>query len=630
MDKGEYKIRSQEILSMISQGRYADAVKIADTIDWRKVRNNRMLCTISDLYKINRRLEESKDILLMAYERNPGARDILFSLSELCLKLGDVVAGMEYFKQFVNVAPHDTGRYILQYKLYEAEGVSAEERIAVLEELKEHEYVEKWAYELAVLYNRVGLTTECIEEVDEMFIYFGEGRYVMKALELKMLHEPLSPEQQAKYDLYRSGQNGRLNPRILEEEHIDRSYKQEEPRPVNSKTREFYTNPIEVQKVREVVEKNSQNNGFEEFQVRTPDVANKYNTINLQQALAESMNQIMSQPEEPAQGTDTMYDTMQDSGMYEAQTDTGALYGTQQTDAMYVPQDTAAMYDPVQNPQPQSAISMLQQAQGVNVMEAPTQVLPQPTDYEAAAMAAGNLQAQETWLTEETGPMTPQPEAFVPSVDETQIYQPVGEETQVYQPVGEETQVYQPVGEETQVYQPAGEETQVYQPAGQETQVYQPATEETRIYQPVSEMDLAAQQAAQPVTQQPVDGGTTAGYVPFNQPYAPQDTMQMDVQAVQQELQQPQTQEEPWQYDPTYDAAEALGYDPDEEQEPEMNGNMRVIRPQRGMTPQSHFDQMLAEEYDGQISMVVPEKTQVEKQITGQISINDIMNRIRS
>ena len=200
MDKSEYKLRAEEIKDLISRGEYAQAAEIADTIDWRRVKSVMMLCTISDLYKINRRYEDARDMLLLAYERRPGGRTICYSLCELSIKMEEYVQAIEYYKEFVQVAPKDHGRYILQYKLYEAQDVSLEERIAVLEELKKRDYREKWAYELAYLYHRVGLAARCVEECDELILWFGEGKYVIKAMELKMLHQPLTPEQQEKYD----------------------------------------------------------------------------------------------------------------------------------------------------------------------------------------------------------------------------------------------------------------------------------------------------------------------------------------------------------------------------------------------------------------------------------------------
>ena len=200
MDKSEYKLRAEEIKDLISRGEYAQAAEIADTIDWRRVKSVMMLCTISDLYKINRRYEDARDMLLLAYERRPGGRTICYSLCELSIKMEEYVQAIAYYKEFVQVAPKDSGRYILQYKLYEAQDVSLEERISVLEELKKRDYREKWAYELAYLYHRVGLAARCVEECDELILWFGEGKYVIKAMELKMLHQPLTPEQQEKYD----------------------------------------------------------------------------------------------------------------------------------------------------------------------------------------------------------------------------------------------------------------------------------------------------------------------------------------------------------------------------------------------------------------------------------------------
>ena len=200
MDKSEYNLRAEEIKDLISRGEYAQAAEFADTIDWRRVKSVMMLCTISDLYKINRRYEDARDMLLLAYERRPGGRTICYSLCELSIKMEEYVQAIEYYKEFVQVAPKDSGRYILQYKLYEAQDVSLEERISVLEELKKRDYREKWAYELAYLYHRVGLAARCVEECDELILWFGEGKYVIKAMELKMLHLPLTPEQQEKYD----------------------------------------------------------------------------------------------------------------------------------------------------------------------------------------------------------------------------------------------------------------------------------------------------------------------------------------------------------------------------------------------------------------------------------------------
>ncbi len=202
MDKYEYKIREDEIKELIAQRDFAEAAEVADTIDWRRVKSVKMLCLVSDVYKKMRRYEDSRDMLLLAYDRHPGGRTIVYSLCELAIKMGELGQALEYCKEFIQIAPKDPGRYILQYKLYEAQEVGLEERIAVLEELKKKDYREKWAYELAFMYHKVGMETRCVEECDELILWFGEGKYVIKAMELKMQHQPLSESQQEKYDSF--------------------------------------------------------------------------------------------------------------------------------------------------------------------------------------------------------------------------------------------------------------------------------------------------------------------------------------------------------------------------------------------------------------------------------------------
>ncbi|WP_286082493.1 tetratricopeptide repeat protein [Parablautia intestinalis] len=285
MDKYEYKVRADEIKSLIAEGEYAEAVKIADAIDWRRVKSVMMLCTISDLYKINRRYEDSRDILLLAYERHTGGRLIVYSLCELSIKLGEYVQALEYYKEFVQLAPKDSGRYILQYKLYEAQEVSLEERIEVLEELKKRDYREKWAYELAYLYHRVGLTSKCVEECDEMFLWFGEGRYVLKGLELKMLHTPLSEEQQVKYEQMKETGG------FIESDYaVDQQKMQEKAVEV---TEEEDDNEFSLEE--NILKNNTQEMPEKDeldIQVKTVDVS-QYNTMNLQKELAESMKEFL-------------------------------------------------------------------------------------------------------------------------------------------------------------------------------------------------------------------------------------------------------------------------------------------------------------------------------------------------
>ncbi len=195
MDKYEYRVCVDEINALIAERRFAEAMEIAETIDWKRVKNVNMLCKISDLFKINRKFEESRDILEMAHDRYPGGRSIVYGLCELELRLNNFVKAVTYYEEFVAMAPRDSGRYILQYKIYVAQGIGIDERIAVLEELKKHDYREKWAYTLASLYNQAGMTAKCAQECDEMIAAFGDGRYVIKALQLKQEKTPLTADQ---------------------------------------------------------------------------------------------------------------------------------------------------------------------------------------------------------------------------------------------------------------------------------------------------------------------------------------------------------------------------------------------------------------------------------------------------
>lgn len=288
MDKFEYKVRADEIKELIATGDYAQAADIADTIDWRRVKSVMMLCTISDLYKINRRYEDAKNMLLLAYERRPGGKTICYSLCELCIKTEEYVQAINYYKEFVQVAPKDPGRYILQYKLYEAQDVGLEERIGVLEELKKRDYREKWAYELAYLYHRVGLATRCVEECDELILWFGEGKYVIKAMELKMLHEPLTPGQQAKYDhRFAKGE-------IPEQTRPEGGDSYEEPQELWAET----PSDAQPEQQRVVYPEVKQPETKEEpeemdIQVKTMDVG-EYNTINLQAELAAGLKEVLA------------------------------------------------------------------------------------------------------------------------------------------------------------------------------------------------------------------------------------------------------------------------------------------------------------------------------------------------
>ena len=195
MDKYELKVTISEIDSLISKRRFKEAAEIADSVDWRRVKNVRTLCRISDVYKVNRRYHDSKRVLELAYAKSPYGRQIIFSLCELELKLGNYVRALQLYNEYINVAPRDADRYVLQYKLYKAQNVSVNERIAVLEDLAKHDYRDKWAYELAKLYLEAGERTLCASQCDEIVAFFGYGRYVYKALELKASFTELTVKQ---------------------------------------------------------------------------------------------------------------------------------------------------------------------------------------------------------------------------------------------------------------------------------------------------------------------------------------------------------------------------------------------------------------------------------------------------
>lgn len=259
MDKYEYRIKAEQIRKLAEQEDYVSAMKIANTIDWNRVRSIPMLCLIGEIYEKNNMLEESRDVMLIAYDRHPYGRMIIYTLAELSIRLEDYIDAVEYYKEFVQVAPRDTGRYILQYKLYEAQEVGLKERIAVLEEFKRHEYVEKWAFELAYLYHRAGMSEQCVAECDELILWFSEGKYVEKAMELKMLYQPLTEEQQKKYD---SRNDVQIEKSIAAVEAVAERAMEEEP--------EINVKPM--------------NYGI-------------YDTVNLQKELAKSMQQILEATE---------------------------------------------------------------------------------------------------------------------------------------------------------------------------------------------------------------------------------------------------------------------------------------------------------------------------------------------
>lgn len=288
MDKYEYNLRNEEINDLMEKRDFVKAVEIADTIDWTRVRSVKTLCKISDLYKVNRRYEDAKVILERAYEKLPTNKSIVYSLCEICIKMGDVVGATEYYKRYVQMAPTSNQKFILLYKIYEAQDVSLEERIQVLEELKKREPLPKWCYELALLYHRIGLTTKCVEECDELILWFREGKYVKKAMELKMLHQQLTGSQEA---LYKN---------ILAPDENVSSFSDEEVEKYKESVTEEMMTEEEVKDTEVSEEAGEQGAPAEPEELKEPEQeplqelvktvdVGQYSTINIQRALEESI-----------------------------------------------------------------------------------------------------------------------------------------------------------------------------------------------------------------------------------------------------------------------------------------------------------------------------------------------------
>lgn len=269
LDKYEFQLKLDEIESLVNDKNYAKAAELADTINWRKVRNISTLMMIGEVYQQTKRYEDCKDILLSAYERSPIGKKIIYRLAEIAIEAGQLEEAKEYYDEFVDIAPHDSGKYVLRYRISQAKKEPYTEQIKILNDFKDQEYTEEWAYELAYLYHKAGMTDKCIESCDELILWFGDGPYVEKALELKMLYQPLSPEQEEKYKEFRRNRSGIIEVRPQEQFHSG----------------EIVTKPLEIPEV----------------QVN----AGILNTQNLQEEIAKGIQQIMEATEK-----ETVSDTM--------------------------------------------------------------------------------------------------------------------------------------------------------------------------------------------------------------------------------------------------------------------------------------------------------------------------------
>ena len=261
MDKYEYKLKLDQMKSAFAEGNYHMAEELADSINWKRVRNANSLIKAGEVYETAERYDDAKEMFLLAYERSPIGRTIVYRLAELAIHVGNYDEAMEYYEEFVEMAPNDSLKFVLKYKIYKAKGESLAEQIQILEDLKEQEYIEEWAYELAYLYHQAGMSEKCVEACDELILWFGDGAYVEKALELKMLYQPLTKQQEEKYRQFRQKRDGVVEVR-----------------------------PNDMLNSGEIVSE----------VVKIPQVtmnASRFNTVNLQNELAKNMQQIMDATE---------------------------------------------------------------------------------------------------------------------------------------------------------------------------------------------------------------------------------------------------------------------------------------------------------------------------------------------
>ena len=261
MDKYEYKLKLDQMKSAFAEGNYHMAEELADSINWKRVRNANSLIKAGEVYETAERYDDAKEMFLLAYERSPIGRTIVYRLAELAIHVGNYDEAMEYYEEFVEMAPNDSLKFVLKYKIDKAKGESLAEQIQILEDLKEQEYIEEWAYELAYLYHQAGMSEKCVEACDELILWFGDGAYVEKALELKMLYQPLTKQQEEKYRQFRQKRDGVVEVR-----------------------------PNDMLNSGEIVSE----------VVKIPQVtmnASRFNTVNLQNELAKNMQQIMDATE---------------------------------------------------------------------------------------------------------------------------------------------------------------------------------------------------------------------------------------------------------------------------------------------------------------------------------------------
>ncbi len=658
MDKYEYKVRAEEIKELIAQGEYAQAAEIADTIDWRRVKSVMMLCTISDLYKINRRYEDARDMLLLAYERRPGGRTICYSLCELSIKLEEFVQAVEYYKEFVQVAPKDAGRFILQYKLYEAQDVSLEERIEVLEELKKRDYREKWAYELAYLYHRVGLATRCVEECDELILWFGEGKYVIKAMELKMLHQPLSAKQQEKYDrrfesaaynedagyaaqsqevaqvvqpvavaqtyvaqpdmtadtiVYDRDQlNAQINARLNAQANVAVSVQPEEQMIVPEEVQEFAEEPV-TEAVQE-----------EEFdiQVKTLDMG-QYNTMNLQAELAAGLREVLGDNGNGRENPIT-------------QAIIAPMMASDDTETLDYPQIDEVSEDdlgPEQEEMESSEVFFGETGEisaeefavyGANEEE--------PVEYEAVTYEQADVEteyhAQNAYVYENVA----EEPVYVEATYEESVYEPVEEDATTYEESLYEEPTYEEAEAEEDVYaEQTEEEPTVYEKAVKSLDTEFLPYEETVDDYATREMNISAEALAAYVAP---DLDTWEAEPETIEELITEEVLE-DMAEAEEDAEYVAPVEEAYEVEEAaYEAPAGDVFEAEEDKDFTAAIVMEQLRRENNgeveedvlyAEPPKEIASILSQGDDGQISLIVPESELIEKQITGQMNMEDIL-----
>lgn len=480
VDKYEYQAKLEEMKKLVDKEEYEEAVAIADTIEWKRVRSVRTLCLVSEIYEIVGRAEDSKNILYRAYRRSPGSRQILYRLTEACVQTQDFDDAVEYYTEYVNLAPHDNNKYILKYEIYKGRGSSVEEQIQVLEELKSQEYTEQWAYELARLYAQAGMIDKCIAECDDLALWFHNGEYVVQALELKKKYAPLTPEQQTIYDNPSSIVDMETKEAAIEAAvpTLDEEITKELPKSETEVIADSIMMNTEKEIAAAVAEHKEETT--QEEQTAEPARPKDFNTVEMQNELANSMRQILSgmrgskSAAEPEPIPEAAVAATQEEEPEEEQ----QMEGQMSIDDIL----TGAAEEPKQSPVSEAApAAQVEETQPQDILSAETINL---SDSIHREIGDRDLRSYATELAarqrEAAAVQIPVPEPVkepvlkdvpVMNKEEKEKQQPVQEEVQNAQPVQEAVQAVEP--EKPAEAAEAAEETPV-QTAQQEAEPQQP------------------------------------------------------------------------------------------------------------------------------------------------------------